>query len=146
VLPLCCLATDGARAENKQLRTLRYEPYTHTRLKSSWTGGSAPLTTVRVWVTVVWKEPFLWWLSNYEGRSKSSWTGGSAQLLWLTMHNSGVLPQVHELFKRPSRARMYVCMYVCKYCINPVPFYRTYTSGSAVIRQGLSSLSINHGR
>jgi hypothetical protein len=35
-----------------------------------------PLTVVRV--TVVLKERFLGWRSNYEGRLKSSWTGGSA--------------------------------------------------------------------
>jgi len=38
----------------------------------------------------------------YESRLKSSWTGGNAPLLCLPMHNSGALPLVHELFKRPS--------------------------------------------
>jgi hypothetical protein len=33
-----------------------------------------PLTVVRVWVTVVLKEPFLGWRNNYEGRLKSLWT------------------------------------------------------------------------
>jgi len=38
----------------------------------------------------------------YEGRLKSSWTGGSEQLLCFPLHNSGALPPVHKLFKRPS--------------------------------------------
>jgi len=38
----------------------------------------------------------------YEGRLKSSWTVGSAPLLCRGRHNSGALPTVHELFKRPS--------------------------------------------
>jgi hypothetical protein len=52
------------------------------RLKSSCSGVIfIPLTVVRVWVTVVLKEPFFRWRSNYEDRLKSSWTGGSAPLL-----------------------------------------------------------------
>jgi len=39
---------------------------------------------------VVLKESFLGWRSNYEDRSKSSW------------NNSGGLPPVYELLKRPS--------------------------------------------
>jgi hypothetical protein len=38
----------------------------------------------------------------YEGCLKSSWTGGSVLLLCLPLHNSGALPLVHKLFKRPS--------------------------------------------
>jgi hypothetical protein len=38
----------------------------------------------------------------YEGRLKNSWTGGIAPLLRRGTHNSGALPSVHELFKRPS--------------------------------------------
>jgi hypothetical protein len=70
-----------------------------------------PLTVFGVWVTVVLKEPFSGWRSNYEGRLKSSWTGGSAPLLCFPLHNTDVLPPVHDLFKRPS----YVCMYVYIY-------------------------------
>jgi hypothetical protein len=40
-----------------------------------------PPTVVRVYVTVVLKEPFLGWRSNYEGSLKRPWTGGSAPLL-----------------------------------------------------------------
>jgi hypothetical protein len=40
-----------------------------------------PLTVITVLVTVVLKETFLGWRSNYEGRLKSSWTDGSAPLL-----------------------------------------------------------------
>jgi len=39
---------------------------------------------------------------KYEGRLKSSWTGDSAPLLCLPLHNSGVLPLVHEIFKGSS--------------------------------------------
>jgi hypothetical protein len=87
-----------------------------------------PLTVVRVWVTVVLKEPFLGWRSNYEGRLKSSWTHlitpnrnfvevrwrslfGRTPLardaLFKTLHPllenvNGVIRWVHESFKRPS--------------------------------------------
>jgi hypothetical protein len=41
----------------------------------------------------------------YEGRLKSSWIGGSAPLLCLSLHNSGLLPPVHELLKWPLYVR-----------------------------------------
>jgi hypothetical protein len=61
-----------------------------------------PLTVVTVSVTAVLKEPLLGWRSIYEGRLKSSWTDGSAALLCRLLQNSGALPPVHEIFKRPS--------------------------------------------
>jgi hypothetical protein len=38
----------------------------------AWSSSLQP--SLRVWVTVVLKEHFLGWRSNYEGRLKSSWT------------------------------------------------------------------------
>jgi len=37
-----------------------------------------------------------------QGRLKSSWTEGSAPLLCVPVYNSGALPPVNGLFKRPS--------------------------------------------
>jgi hypothetical protein len=45
-----------------------------------------PLTVVRV--SVVLKEPFLGWRSNYEGLLESSWTDDGAPLLYRARHNS----------------------------------------------------------
>jgi hypothetical protein len=90
----------------------------------------SPATIVRVWVTVVLKEPFLGWRSNYKGSLESLWTGGSAPLLCRGKHNSGALPPVHELFKWPSYVCMYVCMYVCIADENSYRFYRTISLSS----------------
>jgi len=51
---------------------------------------------------VVLKESILGWHSNHEDRLKSLWTGGNVPLLCRGRHNSGTLPPVNELFKRPS--------------------------------------------
>jgi hypothetical protein len=74
-------------------------------------GSSSLLTTVRVWVTAVLKEPFLGWRSNYKGRLKSSWTRlitpsrKFVEVRWRSLSRSTSLGKRYTSYNAPPTPR-----------------------------------------